>query len=114
MCPARGGAHAGYTFCQKILEQDINFEEKFFNNSNILLRNCPNFFVEHWTESQNQPYCFKSGKIYIFMGKITENYARKFQNLGAKFWKIGITWRRYWPKILKQVVTEIQKLKHPR
>ena len=31
-------------------------------HGDILLRNRPNFFVEHMTKSQNQPYRFKSGK----------------------------------------------------
>ena len=47
---------AGYQFGRKILKQ-----------GNILLRNPPNFFVEHMTKSQNQLYCFKSGKNYIFI-----------------------------------------------
>ena len=38
-----------------------------------------NFFVERMTWSQNQPYCIKSGKIYISINKITENIG-KFQN----------------------------------
>ena len=42
-------------------------------HDNILLGNCPDFYVEHVTKSQNQPYCFKSGKNYISMDKITEN-----------------------------------------
>ena len=41
----------GYTFCLKILM-----------HGNILPGNRPNFFVEHVTKSQNQPYRFKSGK----------------------------------------------------
>ena len=45
----------------------------------ILLGNRPNFFTEGMTYSQNKPYCFKSGKIYISIGKITENVG-KFQN----------------------------------
>ena len=40
---------------------------------NILLGKRPNFFVEHMTKSQNQPYRFKSGKKYISIDKITEN-----------------------------------------
>ena len=73
---------------------------------NILQGNRPNFFIEHMTKSQNQPYRFKSGKRYISMGKITENV--KQYNLNAKFWKNGITEGRYWPKILKQGVFFVQ------
>ena len=40
---------------------------------NILLGSLRNFFVEHVTESQNQPYCFKKGKSYISIGKFTKN-----------------------------------------
>ena len=58
----------GYTFCPKILKQ-----------GNILLGNRPNAFVERMMLSQNQPYCLKSGKIYISISKITENVG-KFQN----------------------------------
>ena len=36
----------GYTFCRKILEQDINFEEKIVKQGYILLENRPNFVVE--------------------------------------------------------------------
>ena len=36
----------GYTFCPKILEQGINFEEKFVKQGYILLGKRPNFVVE--------------------------------------------------------------------
>ena len=40
---------------------------------NTLLGSPPNFFVEHLTKSQNQRYCFKTGKNYISDGK---NYCK--------------------------------------
>ena len=52
----------GYTFCLKILEQTVNFQKKVIMQGNILQGNRPNFFIEHMTKSQNQPYRFKSGK----------------------------------------------------
>ena len=58
----------GYQFWRKILKQ-----------GNTLLWNRSNFFVEHMTWSQNQPYCLKYGKIFSSISKITEN-VRKFQN----------------------------------
>ena len=124
----------GFTFCPKILKQDIllpknskvgyQFWRKILKQGNILLGNRPNFFVERKTESQNQPYCLKSGKTYIAISKITENVG-KFQNLGAKFWK---KWHHmvlllaknskavclFRPNFLKQVVIEIQKNGTPR
>ena len=88
-----------------------------------MLGNSPDFFVERMTWSQNQPYCLKSGKIYISISKITENvenFRIKVQNFGTEN---GTTWCCYWPKILKpgvfrpnflkQVVVEIQNMEHP-
>ena len=68
-----------HTFCWKILEQ-----------GNVLLGNPPNFFVEYVTKSQNQPYCFKSGK----------NVRKSMPNSG----KMALRESRYWPKIPKQGV----------
>ena len=65
----------GYTFCPKILKQDINFEEnskagQYFAGKSY------KFFVEHMTWSQNEPYCLESGKNSIFISKITENVGK--------------------------------------
>ena len=80
---------SGYTFCLKILKHDILFAQnskvgyqfgrKILKQGNILVGNRPNFFVGRMTGCQNQPYCLKSGKIYISISKITENVG-KFQN----------------------------------
>ena len=51
-------------------------------------------------QSQNQPYCLKSGKIYISISKITEN-VEKFRIKVQNFGKNGTKWSCYWPKILK-------------
>ena len=65
----------GYTFCPKILKQDIlyiyiffpknskegyQFRRKILKQGNILLGNRSNFFVERMMWSQNQLYCLKS------------------------------------------------------
>ena len=75
-------------------------------HGNILLGNRPNFFVEHMTKSQNQPYRFKSGKNTFPWANLLSNVKKK--NLNDKFWKNGITEGRYWPKILKQGVFFVQ------
>ena len=41
---------------------ECQFLRKILMHGNILPGNRPNFFVEHMTKSQNQPYRFKSGK----------------------------------------------------
>ena len=63
--------------------------------------NSPNFFVERMTQSQSQPYCLKSGKISICIGKITENVGKNFGIKVKIFGKNGPTWCCYWPKVLK-------------
>ena len=55
---------------------ECQFLRKILMYGNILLGNRPNFFVEHMTKSQNQPYRFKSEK-YISMGKITDNVKKE-------------------------------------
>ena len=75
------------------------------------------------TKNQNQPYCFKSGKDYISMGKITENVTKisEFWCQILEKWHYGdCCWPKilkqgvfFWPNFLKQVVTEIQKWNTP-
>ena len=62
-------------FAQKFLKK-ISILNKSSKAGNILLENLPNFFVEHVTESQNQPYCFKKGKTHISMGKLAKNVSK--------------------------------------
>ena len=73
--------------------QGILFAPKFQSRISILKKNSKaglyfagKLSVEHTIYSQNQPCFFKSGKIYICIGKITENLG-KYWNLGTKFWK---------------------------
>ena len=49
-------------FLPKNSGAECQFLRKILMHGNILLGNRPNFFVEHMTKSQNQPYRFKSGK----------------------------------------------------
>ena len=49
-------------FLPKNSGAECQFLRKILMHGNILLGNRPSFFVEHMTKSQNQPYCFKSGK----------------------------------------------------
>ena len=84
---------------------------------NILLGNRPNFFVEHMTKSQNQPYHFKSGKKYISMGKITENVKtiefkcqilEKWHHRGSLLAKNTKAGRLFCSNFLKQSATKIK------
>ena len=52
-------------FLPKNSGAECQFLRKILMHGNILLGNRPNFFVEHMTKSQNQPYRFKSGKIHF-------------------------------------------------
>ena len=52
----------GYIFLPKNSGAECQFLRKTLMHGNILLGNRPNFFIEHMTKSQNQPYRFKSGK----------------------------------------------------
>ena len=49
-------------FLPKNSGAECQFLRKILMHGDILLGNRPNFFVEHMTKSQNQPYRFKSGK----------------------------------------------------
>ena len=86
-------------------------------HGNILLGNRPNFFVEHMTKSQNQPYRFKSGKKCISMGKITDNVKKiefkcqileKWHHRGSLLAKNTKAGRLFCSNFLKQSVTKIK------
>ena len=49
---------------------ECQFLRKILMHGNILLGNRPNFFVEHMTKSQNQPYRFKTGKNTFSWAKL--------------------------------------------
>ena len=59
------------------------------------------------TESQNQLYCFKSGKCCISLGAFSENLRKLVPNSGEKWPKMG----RSWPKNVKQGFLSRQQLK---
>ena len=99
------------------LPEKSGAEYQFLKNlkqGNTLLENRPTFFIEHMTESENQKYYFKSGKVYIFMYKITENL-RRHQILEKWRHRVSFSTKNskagcpFLPNFLKQVVTEIPK-----
>ena len=59
----------GTLFARKFYSR-ISILKEILMQGNILLGNRPNFVVEHVMKSQNQPSCFKSGKVYISHGKM--------------------------------------------
>ena len=104
-------------FLPKNSGAECQFLRNVLMHGDILLGNRPNFFVEHMTKSQNQPYRFKSGKdtfpwakllITPKKGEFKCQILEKWQHRGSLLAKNTKAGRLFCSNFLKQSVTKIK------